>query len=176
VAPKELPDGTLEPDFVAGKIGAFQSGPWHIGILDETGGEGFLDGVTLAPLPADEKQASFIGGSNLAVFEGSENRDAAWKFVQWLSQPEVQAEWYAETSDLPAVQSAWQEGDLAADPALAVFGEQMTTAQAPPSIPTWEQISSVIDTELEKVCKSGMDPQEAATAIQQQAEAIGTGL
>ena len=91
VAPKELPEGTLEPDFVAGKIGAFQSGPWHIGILDETGGEGFMDSVTLAPLPADEKQASFIGGSNLAVFKSSENRDAAWKFVQWLSQPEVQA-------------------------------------------------------------------------------------
>ena len=38
----------------------------------------------------------------------------------------------------------------------------MTTAQAPPSIPTWEQIANVIDTELEKVCKTGMDPQEAA--------------
>ncbi|NUU16354.1 sugar ABC transporter substrate-binding protein [Cellulomonas humilata] len=176
VAPKELPEGTLEPDFVAGKIGAFQSGPWHIGILDDTGGEGFLDSVTLAPLPADETQASFIGGSNLAVFTSSENRDAAWKFVQWLSQPEIQAQWYAITSDLPAVQSAWDEGDLADDTTLAVFGEQMATAQAPPSIPTWEQIANVIDTELEKVCKSGMDPQEAATAIQQQAEAIGTGL
>ena len=75
--------------------------------------------MTLAPLPADEKQASFIGGSNLAVFKSSENRDAAWTFVQWLSQPEVQAEWYATTSDLPAVQSAWDEGDLASDEALA---------------------------------------------------------
>jgi multiple sugar transport system substrate-binding protein len=176
VAPKELPEGTLEPDFVAGQIGAFQSGPWHIGILNDTGGEGFVDSVTLAPLPKDEKQASFIGGSNLAVFKSSQNRDAAWKFVQWLSQPEVQADWYATTSDLPSVQSAWEQGDLADDTALAVFGEQMTTAQAPPSVPTWEQIANVIDTELEKVCKSGMDPQEAATAIQQQAEAIGTGL
>ncbi|KQY46975.1 sugar ABC transporter substrate-binding protein [Cellulomonas sp. Root137] len=176
VAPKELPEGTLEPDFVAGKIGAFQSGPWHIGILNDTGGEGFVDSVTLAPLPSDEKPASFIGGSNLAVFKSSENRDAAWKFVQWLSQPEIQAQWYATTSDLPSVQSAWDEGDLADDAALAVFGEQMTTAQAPPSIPTWEQIANVIDTELEKVCKTGMDPQEAATSIQQQAESIGTGL
>lgn len=176
VAPKELPDGTLEPDFVAGKIGAFSSGPWHIGILNDTGGEGFMDSVTLAPMPKDVKQASFIGGSNLAVFKGSENRDAAWKFVQWLSQPDVQAEWYTTTSDLPAVQSAWDSGDLASDPALKVFGDQMTTAMAPPSIPTWEQISSVIDTELEKVCKSGMDPAEAAKAIQQQAESIGTGL
>ncbi|WP_421734999.1 sugar ABC transporter substrate-binding protein [Cellulomonas sp.] len=176
VAPKELPEGTLESDFVAGKIGAFQSGPWHIGLLNETGGEGFVDSVTLAPLPADEKQASFIGGSNLAVFKSAENRDAAWKFVQWLSQPEVQADWYATTSDLPSVQSAWEQGDLADDAALAVFGEQMTTAQAPPSVPTWEQVANVIDTELEKVCKTGMDPQEAATAIQQQAESIGTGL
>lgn len=176
VAPKELPEGTLEPDFVAGNIGAFQSGPWHIGLLEESGGEGFLDTVTLAPLPAGETQASFIGGSNLAVFKSAENRDAAWAFVQWLSEPEVQADWYAETSDLPAVQSAWESGDLASDERLAVFGEQMTTAQAPPAIPTWEQIANVIDTELEKVCKSGMDPQEAATAIQQQAESIGTGL
>ena len=52
----------------------------------------------------------------------------------------------------------------------------MTTAMAPPSIPTWEQISNVIDTELEKVCKSGHGPAEAAKAIQQQAESIGTGL
>ncbi|MDQ0375014.1 sugar ABC transporter substrate-binding protein [Cellulomonas humilata] len=176
VAPKELPEGTLEPDFVAGKIGAFSSGPWHIGLLEESGGEAFMDGVTLAPMPADETQASFIGGSNLAVFKSAENRDAAWAFVQWLSQPDVQADWYATTSDLPAVQSAWEEGDLASDERLAVFGEQMTTAQAPPSIPTWEQIANVIDTELEKVCKTGMDPQEAATAIQQQAESIGTGL
>ncbi|WP_456844216.1 sugar ABC transporter substrate-binding protein [Cellulomonas sp. P5_C6] len=176
VAPEELPDGTLEPDFVAGKIGAFSSGPWHIGILKDTGGEDFMNGVTLAPMPKDVKQASFIGGSNLAVFKNAKNRDAAWKFVQWLSQPDVQAKWYATTSDLPAVQSAWDQGDLASDANLAVFGEQMKTAMAPPSIPTWEQVANVIDTELEKVCKTGEDPAEAAKAIQQQAEAIGTGL
>lgn len=175
LSPKELPEGTLEPDFVGEKIGSFVSGPWHIGILDDLEA-GAMDGVTLAPMPSDEQQASFIGGSNLAVFQSSDNRDTAWKFVQWLSDPATQADWYAETSDLPAVESAWQEGDLGTDERLAVFGEQMKTAMAPPSIPTWEQIASVIDSELEAVCKSGKDPQEAATAMQQQAEAIGTGL
>ena len=56
-----------------------------------------------------------------------------------------------------------------------MFGEQLKTAMAPPAIPTWEQIANVIDTELEKVCKSGMDPAEAAKAIQQQAEADRDG-
>jgi len=176
VAPKELPEGSLEPDFVAGKIGSFVSGPWHIGILKETGGDDFMSKVTLAPMPADEKPASFIGGSNLAVFKSSENRDAAWTYVQWLSDPATQAEWYKTTSDLPSVQSAWTEGDLGSDPALAVFGDQLKTAVAAPAIPTWEQIASVIDTELEKVCKTGEDPAEAAKTMQSQADSIGTGL
>jgi multiple sugar transport system substrate-binding protein len=37
-------------------------------------------------------------------------------------------------------------------------------------------VASVIDTELERLCKSGADPQEVATSIQEQAAAIGTGL
>ena len=176
LAPTQLPEGTLEPDFVDGSMGSFVSGPWHIGILEEAGGDGFMDGVTLAPMPEGKEKASFIGGSNLAVFKDAKNRDAAWKFVQWLSEPETQAAWYQEVSDLPAVESAWEQGDLANDERLKVFGDQMTTAQAPPAVPTWEQVANVIDTELEKVCKSGEDPAAAAKAIQQQADASGTGL
>jgi multiple sugar transport system substrate-binding protein len=176
VAPTELPEGTLEPDFVAGKIGSFVSGPWHIGILKDTGGDDEMSKVTLAPMPADVKPASFIGGSNLAVFKDTKNRDAAWAFVQWLSDPQTQADWYTATSDLPAVQSAWTLGSLASDPALKVFGDQMKNGVAAPAIPTWEQIASVIDTELEKVCKTGEDPAQAAKNIQQQADQIGTGL
>lgn len=175
VAPTALPDGTLEPDFVAGKIGSFVSGPWEIGTL-KTLNPDVMSKVTLAPLPADAKPASFIGGSDLAVFKNSKNRDASWAFVQWLSDPKVQADWYKTTSDLPAVTSAWKLGSLATDPALKVFGDQMKNGVAAPAIPTWEQVAAVIDTELEKVCKSGEDPARAAKNIQQQADQIGTGL
>jgi len=175
LAPTDLPEGSLEPDFMAGKIASFVSGPWHVGILKELDAAG-MENVALAPLPAGEQEASFIGGANLAVFEATDNRDAAWKFVEWLSQPEVQVAWYSEVSDLPAVASAWEDPAIADDPYLTVFGGQLETAVAPPSIPTWEEVASVIDTELERLCKSGADPQEVATTIQQQAAAIGTGL
>ena len=172
VAPVDVPAGTLESDFKAAKIASFISGPWHIGILDEAGTKDY----EVTTLPEGKQAASFMGGSDLAVFKSSENRDGAWKFIQWLSEPETQASWYETTSDLPAVSEAWESGKLATDPKLAVFGTQLESAKAPPSIPNWEQIATVIDTELEKVCKSGLDPQEAATSIQKQAEAIGTGL
>lgn len=175
LAPTALPQGSLEPDFMAGKIASFVSGPWHVGILRDLDEAGMAN-VALAPLPAGAEQASFIGGANLAVFQDSDARDAAWTFVEWLSQPETQVAWYGEVNDLPSVASAWEDPTIADDEYLGVFGEQLTTAVAPPSIPTWEEVASVIDTELERLCKSGADPQEVATAIQQQASSIGTGL
>lgn len=175
LAPTDLPQGSLEPDFMAGKIASFVSGPWHVGILEELDAAG-MENVALATLPAGEQEASFIGGANLAVFGDSDARDAAWKFVEWLSRPEVQVAWYEQVNDLPSVASAWEDPAIADDAYLAVFGTQLETALAPPSIPTWEEVASVIDTELERLCKSGADPQEVATTIQEQAAAIGTGL
>ncbi|MEV0720905.1 sugar ABC transporter substrate-binding protein [Asanoa sp. NPDC050611] len=171
----DLPEGALEPDFVSGKIGAFVSGPWHIGLLQEKGGAGFDQKFAIAQMPMKKSATSFIGGSNLAVFKDAKNRDAGWKFVQWLSKPEVQVKWYQAVKDLPSVQSAWDDSSLSGDPYLAVFGKQLEDAKAPPAIPTWEQIAASFDLEVEKLCKSNVDPGATAKTIQDKASAIGTG-
>jgi len=175
LAPKELAEGALIPAFVRGDIAAFLSGPWQVSLLKEQGGAGFEDKFAVAPMPMRKSATSFIGGSNLAVFKDAKNRDGAWKFLQWLSRPEVQVKWYQATTDLPAVQSAWQDAALSGDANLKVFGEQLKDAKAPPTFPTWEQVAAVVDTEVEKLAKSGADPAAAAKTIQDKANAIGTG-
>ena len=176
-SPTDMAQGALEPGFVDGSVGSFVSGPWHVGILRDTGGEEFMPNLALTTMPEGPAgPGSFIGGANLAVFKDSENRDTAWKFVEWLSRPEVQVEWYGAVNDLPSVASAWEDPAIADDEYLGVFGEQLESAVAPPAIPTWEEVASVIDRELEKLTKTGADPQETATAIQTAATAIGTGL
>ena len=172
VAPPSLPAGSMEPAFVKGEVGAFISGPWHVGILNDQGGKDF----TVAPMPTGKSSTSFIGGGNIAVFKDAKNRDAAWKFLAWLSKPDVQVKWYQAVSDLPAVQAAWTDPALTGDKILQVFGEQLKSAKAPPPYPTWEQVSAVLDTEVEKVCLGGEDPAAALKKVQQQADAIGTGL
>jgi multiple sugar transport system substrate-binding protein len=168
-----LREGEPEQKLLAAEIGAFVSGPWHISLLDELGGEGKYE---LWPMPkGDGEFTSFIGGSNLSVFKNAKNRDGAWKFVSYLMRPEVQVKWYQTVNDLPAVQAAWDDEVLANDPLLATFGDQLDTAKAPPSIPTWEQIAAGIDTELEKVAKGAASAEEAAAAMQAQATSIGTG-
>ena len=168
-----LPDGEQEPKLLKGEIGAFVSGPWHIGLLNDLGGEGKYE---VWPMPSGSGDAtSFIGGSNMSVFKASKNRDAAWKFVSYLMKPEVQVKWYETVNDLPAVQAAWDDQKLAGDELLKTFGDQLDKAKAPPAIPTWEQIAAGVDTELEKVAKGTETAADAAKAMQAQATSIGTG-
>ena len=175
LSPKAIEPGALEQGFIDGSIGSFISGPWHMSILDDQAGEAFREKWGVAHMPVEETGASFVGGSDLAVFKDSENRDAAWKFADYLTQPEVQQKWYEEVSALPAVSSAWDSGALADDEALAVFGAQLEDAQSPPTIATWEEVASAIDSQLEKVVVGGEDPAAAVAAMQQQATSIGTG-
>ena len=116
----------------------FISGPWMMSAVETVGGEGFADKYSVMTMPEKETSSSFVGGSNLAVFKDSENRDSAWKLVQWLSEPETQAKWYGISTDLPAVSAAWEDPALSGDEKLATFGTQLETAKAPPSFATWE--------------------------------------
>ncbi len=167
----------LIANFTSGDEPMFISGPWMRSLVEDTGGEGFVDKYDVAPVPMPEggSSASFVGGSNLAVFKDTDNRDTAWAFVQWLTEPETQISWYETTTDLPSVQSAWDDEALTSDPKLAAFGTQLETAQAPPSFPTWEEVVTSFDTAIEQVTKTGADPSEVLQGVQSQAESIGTG-
>ncbi len=173
--PVRLEGGEIEQKFISGEVGSFYSGPYHVSLLLEQGGPEFADKFAVAMVPGADSRTSFTGGGNLAVFDDSENRDASWKFVRWLSEPETQVAWYDISSDLPSVQAAWDDPVFADDPYLSVFGEQLADSKAPPAIPTWAQVSAVIDQELEKVTRGETSVDDALAAVQQQAESIGTG-
>ena len=167
---------TTEPDFASGKVPMFISGPWMMSAVEKAGGgEKFKDKYDVFQIPADKMSSSFVGGSNLVVFKNTQNRDSSWKLVNWLSDPKTQVKWYGMSTDLPSVKSAWQDPALTADTKLATFGKQLETAQAPPSFPTWEQVVTSFDTEMEKITKSGADPAASLKTVQKQAESIGTG-
>ncbi|GAB3800680.1 sugar ABC transporter substrate-binding protein [Micromonospora zhanjiangensis] len=172
----DMDPGATEQEFIAGRMGAFISGPWHIGLLKEKGGPAFADKFAVAHMPTGKKAAtSFVGGGDLAVFKDGKNRDAAWKFVAWLAKPETQAKWYGLSTDLPAMKQAWDDPKLRADPMLKTFGAQLDDAKSPPAIPNWEQIAAAVDDQVEQLCKSDRSAADAAAAMQQKATSIGTG-
>jgi multiple sugar transport system substrate-binding protein len=176
VAQKTVPANfDITPAFVAGTDPMFFSGPWHIGLITAAGGPSFKDKWALAPMPKKVTATSFVGGGNLVVYKDSKNKDLAWKFVQYLSDPKTQVAWYADVTDLPAVQAAWDDPSLKGDPNVAMFGAQLKTTQAQPAISTWSEVATALNSTLEKMTTGTIEPQAAADEMQQEAEKIGTG-
>jgi len=175
VSPTDLAEGGLESGFINGDIGAFVSGPWHMGILADQGGAGFADKWALAPMPEEEAGTSFTGGGDLVVFKDSENRDTAWKFVDFLTQDPQQQKLYELVGSLPAVQSTWESGELANDPLLAAFGKQLQDAKSAPAVATWEEVAAPLDDAIEQASLGASNAEEALANAEQKANSIGFG-
>ncbi len=175
LAGTDLPPNQTEAQFVSGQVPMFISGPWMVGSIEKLGGDKIKPNIGVFEIPKNKTSTSFVGGSNFVVFKTSKNKDSAWKLVQWLSDPKTQAEWFKQSTDLPAVQSAWQDPSIASDPLLPVFGKQLESAKAPPAIVNWEQVATAFDAEIEKLAKAGQSPAETAKATQTKAASIGTG-
>jgi len=174
LTPKRVPQGfDVTQGFIRGSDPMFISGPWHLALVRDQGGAE-IDGkwdVTMLP-KGDKSRTSFLGGGDLAVFEDSDNKAAAWKFVQWLSTPEVQAKWFDMVGDLPAVKDAYDNGTLASDQHLKVFREQLDDANPPPVLSKWEEVAASINDIQEQVTTGGMSPEAGAQEMQQKAESI----
>lgn len=176
LSPTSVPEGfDITPAFVAGTHPMFFSGPWHMSLINKAGGAGFESKWAIAPIPTKVSATSFVGGSNLVVYKDGKNKDLAWKFVQYLTDPKTQVAWYAEVSDLPAVVAAWDDPVLKSDKNVALFGEQLKDTQAPPALSTWSELGTALNGSLEKMTTGNLGPKAAADEMQQEAEKIGTG-
>ena len=78
-------------------------------------------------------------------------------------------------TDLPAVQAAWKLPDLAGDPKVQMFGQQLTQTKAQPALASWSEIADAINQVMEKVTTGGESPEQGAQEMQKDAQSIGTG-
>ncbi|MEH1130733.1 sugar ABC transporter substrate-binding protein [Micromonospora sp. CPCC 206061] len=175
-SPDDQPGATAGA-FANGSVPMFLSGPWDVGQIAKAGGAGFEDKFALAPVPAPPGKTpiSSAAGANLVVFDKAKNPDAAWKLIQWLTEPRTQVEWFKATADLPSQKAAWSDPALANDPKVSVFGKQLDNVKTPPTLTTWTQIAAAADTLVEKIMKTGMDPAQAMKELQATADSLGTG-
>jgi multiple sugar transport system substrate-binding protein len=128
-------------EFARGYFAFYISGPWNMGEFRRRLPPERQDDWMTAPLPGpDGPGASIAGGSSLAIFARSRHKEAAWRFIEYLSRADIQLRFFELTGDLPPRRSAWTHPVLARDRYAAAFHEQLERAVAPPAVPEWERI------------------------------------
>lgn len=151
-------------EFARGLFTFYITGPWNVGEFRRRLPEAMRGNWATAPLPGpDGPGVSTAGGSSLVLFRKSPRQDAAWKLIEFLSEPETMLRFHALTGNLPPRRSAWRAPVLANDAPSRAFAQQLERVRAAPKIPEWERIFQEMQQTAERVVQRTQSA-EAATA------------
>ena len=159
----------LYQQFADGEFVMFITGPWNVGELRRRLPPEMESRWNTTPMPARDGMpypgASLAGGSSLVIFEHSQKKEAAWKFIEYLSEPAQQVLFYEKSGDLPARKSAWNAPLLAKDDKIRAFRQQLDRTVVLPRIPEWEQITAAIFEEGEQAARNRYDAKTVARKL-----------
>jgi multiple sugar transport system substrate-binding protein len=160
-------------EFGRGYFSFYVSGPWNIAeFRKRLPAERQHDWMTAALPGPHGPGASNAGGSSLVVMRKSRNKDAAWKLVEYLSQPEVQERFHALTGNLPPRRATWALASLGADPYARAFRDQLERVRPTPAVPEWERIVNEMQVVAEQVVRRGLAIEDAPAEIDRRVDAM----
>jgi multiple sugar transport system substrate-binding protein len=86
--------------FSQGQVGMYVAGAWFAGVMQSEFPD--IDGLwSAAPLPERKRCATTVAGDTLVIPAASQNHDAAWKWIEFLSAPQNLALWTRGTEENP---------------------------------------------------------------------------
>jgi len=157
----------LYQEFARGTFAMYVTGPWNLGEFQRRLPPELQDDWATSPLPGPDPGTpgvSLAGGSSLVVFRASERQDAAWRFIEFLSEPAQQLRFFALTGDLPAHRAAWADSTLAAS-RIQAFREQLEHVVSTPKLPEWEQIADQVWRRAEQAVRGNASLDQALAAL-----------
>jgi multiple sugar transport system substrate-binding protein len=129
--------------------------------------------VGVAQTPHGSAGAPGVNGSMaLCVSSGSKNQKAAWTYITYLTSAAVQNK-YAKSS-LPCWSASYSDQQVVATSPQIVPVAKKSLAEliARPQVPRYNEISQVLQTEVQKALLGSKTPQQALTDAASQARSL----
>jgi len=132
----------------------------------------------VAMLPAGKQRGTPTGGGNFYVFKkaSATEREAAMKFIQWVTSPKRAAEWAIATGYVAVSPAAWDTPEmkkyLADFPAPTVARDQLQYAVAELSTHENQRVTKALNDGLQAALTGAKTPQQALKDAQRESERI----
>jgi sn-glycerol 3-phosphate transport system substrate-binding protein len=132
----------------------------------------------VAMLPANKQRGSPTGGGNFYIFKKSTpaQREAAFKFIKWVTAPQRAAQWGIDTGYVAVRADAWDTpvmkkyvGDF---PPAAVARDQLPYAKAELSTHDNQRVTKALNDGLQAALTGTKAPDQAMKDAQREAERI----
>lgn len=128
------------------------------------------------PFPSTRSPKAALGGDDLVINAKSKNADAAYKFIQYLTDPKVQIDRALSAGDPPAVKSAYTNELFTKAPYFKDEQKVFDAVSPRPVTPNYPKVSDALQTQLNAALTNQTSPQAALSAAQQQInQIVGNG-
>jgi multiple sugar transport system substrate-binding protein len=136
--------------------------------------------VTTVPIPKDGERAASAGGAAWVMSAKSDNKEAAWTFLQWLQSTDGGEKLYTAAGEIfPALQSTAKSDAFLKSGAPPANRQAFLTEGENSKVgrfgyfPDWDELAgSIIDAGLQKVWAGEQKAEEALPAICQQVDSF----
>ena len=132
----------------------------------------------VAMLPAGKQRGSPTGGGNFYIFKKSTpaQREAAFKFIRWVTTPARAAQWGIDTGYVAVRADAWDtpvmKQYVAGFPAAAVARDQLPYAKAELSTHDNQRVTKALNDGLQAALTGTKTPEQAMKDAQRESERI----
>ncbi|MCY0881774.1 MAG: extracellular solute-binding protein, partial [Firmicutes bacterium] len=145
----------------------------------EADGGKFTIGTAVLPTGSHGQNGNIIGGDDLAIFSqaSTAQKQAAWTFLKWLSEPKQTAYWATHTGYLPVNKQAvpLMKKYLATHQYKEIGIKELKTATPGTRAANWSEAEHDWAVALQEVLVGKESPQTALAAAQGQAKTAMAG-
>lgn len=167
ILPREPSTALITALFNEGKAGMVFSGPWFLGEIDKR-----ID-WSLALLPTIDEAGGkpmrpWITVEGVYVAAPSQQKEAAFELVKFLTSVEAGKVMAVEGRQSPAAKGVYDDPRIANDPVLKAFRDQVEVAVPMPNVPEMTMVWSPATTAMNTVVRRAATPKLALDRAQKQ--------
>ena len=179
-SPKSLTNDepAARDDFIAGNAAftsnwTFQYGSMNDPSISKVVGAGKMG---LLPVAKDVlgkytyNTASVSGFQGAAILANSKNKEAAWKYVRFITSPIVQRAYLTEMPVWTSVQTSAYAKTM--DPVMDVKAKEIASVHHRPKVPPYPEVSSILQRYIHSALTGKMEPKAALDKAKTEIEAV----
>ncbi|NLT96635.1 MAG: extracellular solute-binding protein, partial [Christensenellaceae bacterium] len=181
---KIVDPGSLTADYetvanvfcTGGSAFILQAWPGVYALANDPESSSIVDQIAVADVAVHakgEKQVVLTLPEAMAIPKTSKNKDAAWKYIEYMSSKEFDKQRAETIGELPIWTDLFSDADLLAKyPYWKNFAGQIASSRGLPNLTWYDEYGNVLMTEVQKMLLGQISVEEGLKSIQEQCIAL----
>ena len=157
--------------FKQGKVGMMITAPFLSNQIKEEAPD-LNYGIIPIPAGPSGDRGTYGVTDSIVMFSNSENKDEAWKFMDFLFTQAPRSEFTQGEGFLPVNKAVSEEAAFTENEDLKAFAAVLPDARFAPVVAGWEEIADIASAALQKIYLGEEEPEAALTAAAADADRL----